>query len=220
MALTAQYTETPKIDNAIVTTLDSSLTQPTIANTGVAFTAGANGSRIDNLMISAVGTTVAGQLRLFVCKGDVGKTITSITSSATTATVTTATAHGLITGDTATVQFCLPMEFNVKAATVTVLSATTFTYAITNISGVSAVTIGYYSSTRVSTNAQYSLLKEITFPVVTPSATVAAFNQQLTSALNPELLPLILPAGYSLRTTVSTTQTASGINVTVNGGDF
>jgi hypothetical protein len=38
--------------------------------------------------------------------------------------------------------------------------------------------------------------------------------------LNPELLPLILPAGYSLRTTVSTTQTASGINVTVNGGDF
>lgn len=220
MASNAQYTATPKIDNAIVTTLDSSLTQPTISNTGVAFTAGAAGARIDSISISAVGTTVAGQLRLFVCKGDVGKSITSITSSATTATVTTATPHGLITGDTVTVQFCLPVEFNVKVATITMLSATTFSYAITNIAGVSAVTIGYYTSTRVATNAQYSLLKEVMFPAVTPSATVSAFNIQLTTSLNPELLPLILPAGYSLRTTVSTTQTSSGINVTVNGGDF
>ena len=220
MASSAQYTSTPKIDNAVVTTLDSSLTQPTIANTGVVFTSGANGSRIDNIALSAIGTTVAGQLRLFICEGDAGVTISSITSSSTTATATTATTHGLVTGDTVTIQGCMPTEFNVKTASVTVISTTTFSYAIPNISGVAANKVGYYSSTRAATSAQYSLLKEITFAVVTPSATVPVYNLQLSSALNPELLPIILPAGYSLRTTVSTTQTGAGINTTAIGGDF
>lgn len=220
MALAATYTEKPKIDNAVVTNADASLTQPTIANTGVVFTAGANGSRIDNLLMTAIGTTVAGQLRLFICEGDAGKAITSITSSTTTATVTTAEPHGLISGDTVTIQGAFPTEFNVKAATVTVATPTTFTYAIANISGVSARDVGYYSSTRVATSAQYSLMREYTITAVTPSATVAALNFQLSSATNPDILPIILPAGYSLRTTVSTTQTSSGINTTAIGGDF
>lgn len=159
-------------------------------------------------------------MRLFICEGDAGVAISSITSSSTTATVTTATTHGLVTGDTVTIQGCMPTEFNVKTASVTVISTTTFSYAITNISGVAANKVGYYSSTRAATSAQYSLLKEITFAVVTPSATVPAYNLQLSSALNPELLPIILPAGYSLRTTVSTTQTGAGINTTAIGGDF
>ena len=216
----AIYTAAPKIDNAVATNADASLIQPTIANTGVVFTAGLNGSRIDSILASAIGTTVAGQLRLFVCKGDAGVEITSITSSTTTATVTTDVPHGLISGDTVTIQGAFPVEFNVKTATVTVATPTTFTYAIANISGVSARDVGYYTSTRVATSAQYSLLREITLTAVTPSATTAALNFQMSSATNPDLLPIILPAGYSLRTTVSTTQTSSGINVTAIGGDF
>jgi hypothetical protein len=220
MASSAQYVASPKIDNAVVTTADTSRTQPTIANTGVVFTAGANGSRIDQINLTGVGTTVASQLRLFVCKGDFGKTISSITSSTTTATVTTAAAHGLITGDTVTIQGCMPSEFNVKAASITVTSTTTFTYTITSVSSVSATNIGYYSSTRVATAAQYSLLKETPVTAITPSATISTFNATLCSQYNPESFPIILPAGYSLRATVNDTQTSSGINVVAFGGDF
>lgn len=220
MAITAQYSSIPKADSGLAITADSSLTLPTISNVATVFTAGSFGSRIDNILISAVGTTVAGQLRLFISKGLAGKTITSITSATTTATVTTSTAHNLVTGDLITVQGTSPIEFNVKAVPVTVLTTTTFTYQITSVSSVAADTVGYYSSTRLGTSIQYSLLKEITFPVVTPSTTVAAYNLQLSSFMNPEMLPLQLPAGYSLRATVSTTQTSSGINITATGGDY
>jgi hypothetical protein len=220
MALTAQYASVPKIDNAVAITADSSLTQPTITNIANVFTAGLSGSRIDTILMSAVGTTVAGQLRLFVRKGFAGKTISSITSSTTTATVTTSSTHGLITGDLVTIQNCDPFEFNVKDASITVLTATTFTYTITTVANASANVIGYYTACHLGTVAKYSLLREITFTAVTPSATVAAYNNQLSSSLNPEMLPLLLPAGYALCATVSTTQSSAGINVIANGGDF
>ena len=220
MASSAQYVATPKIDSAVVTTADTSRTQPTIANTGVVFTAGASGSRIDQINLTGVGTTVASQLRLFVCKGLEGKAISSITSATTTATVTTATAHGLITGDTVTIQGCNPIEFNVKSATITVTSTTTFTYVIPTVASVAANVVGYYSSTRVATAAQYSLLREIPIVAITPSATISVFNTTLCSQYNPELFPIILPDGYSLRATVNDTQTGSGINVVAFGGDF
>lgn len=220
MAALAQYTATPKLDFANVLTADASLTQPTIANTGVVFTAGNLGSRIDSIQISSTVTTSAGQLRLFICKGFPGKTISAITSSATTATVTTATAHGLITGDTVTIQGCNPPEFNVKSVSIIVTSTTAFTYTIVSVAGVAATDIGYYSSTRVATSAQYALLREITFSAVTLSTTQAAYNAQYTSVLTPDLLPIILPAGFSLRTSVSVTQTSPGITITAIGGDF
>lgn len=220
MAATAQYSAVPKADNALVLTADASLTQPTLANVGVVFTAGNSGSRIDTLLFSAVSTTVAGQLRLFITKGIVGKTITSITSATTTATVTTATAHGLVTGDLITMQGCTPFEFNVKATAITVLSTTTFTYQIVSVAGLAADSIGYYSSTRADASIKNSILKEITFAAITPSATTPNYNYQMSSFLNPEMLPILLPPGYSLRASVSTTQTSSGINVTAIGGDF
>jgi hypothetical protein len=220
MAATAQYSATPKVDNALVLTADSSLSQPAVANTGIVFTAGALGSRIDNILLSAIGTTVAGQLRLFITKGIAGKTISSITSSTTTATVTTATAHGLTTGDLVTIQGCSPIEFNVKSVAISVVTSTSFTYQITSVSSASADVVGYYATTRPDASIKNSLLKEITFGVITPSATTPAFNTQLSSFLNPEILPILLPAGFSLRATVSTTQTSAGINVTAIGGDF
>ncbi|WP_204902255.1 hypothetical protein, partial [Psychrobacter sanguinis] len=57
------------------------------------------------------------------------QTITVLTNSgATTAGVTTGSAHGLTTGDTVTVFGCTDTDYNVTDAAITVTGATTFTY--------------------------------------------------------------------------------------------
>lgn len=222
MATSAQYVATPKIDSAVTVTAEAITTGLAATNStvAVAFTAGSSGARIDQINLTATGsaTTVAGQIALWICKGDIGKTISSLTSATTTATVTTATAHGLITGDLVTIQGCTPAEFNVKGASITVTSTTAFTYAITSVSSAAANVIGYYASTHVA--PQYSLLREVPVTAVLPAAGTSKFNASLCSQYNPELFPIILPAGYSLRASVSTTQTSTGINITAIGGDF
>jgi hypothetical protein len=55
---------------------------------------------------------------------------------------------------------------------------------------------------------------------LTTSNTVQVFSADLSLSLQPQRMPLILPAGWSLRATVNDTQTSSGINVTAFGGDF
>lgn len=57
--------------------------------------------------------------------------VSSITRSGTTATVTTATDHGLATGDSATIGGAAQTAYNIEAV-VTVLTATTFTYDVAN----------------------------------------------------------------------------------------
>ena len=218
MALSAQYVGTPKIDGAIATTADTSRTLPTLANVATVFTAGALGARIDTLNLTGVGTTVTSQLRLWVVKGDKGMAISSLTSSTTVATCTTATAHGLVTGDLVTVQGAFPIEYNVKSTAVVVSSPTVFSYAITSIGSIAATTLGYYSTTRATPS--YILLREYAVSAITPSASVSSYSYPLSSQYNADLLPIILPAGYSLRATVNDTQTSSGVNVTAFGGDF
>lgn len=57
-----------------------------------------------------------------------GKTISSLTGNGTTSTVTTATAHGLQTGNTITVTGASVAGFNVSNVTITKTGSTTFTY--------------------------------------------------------------------------------------------
>lgn len=57
--------------------------------------------------------------------------VSSITRSGATATVTTATPHGLSTGDSATIGGAAQADYNIDAV-VTVLTATTFTYDVAN----------------------------------------------------------------------------------------
>src|SRR6185369_8268530 len=90
--------------------------------------AGSAGSRLEKIDITATGVTTAGMVRLFLCEGAPGAPIASITFAATTATVTTTIAHGRTTGDKVTVQGVFPFDYNVKDASVTVLSATSFSY--------------------------------------------------------------------------------------------
>lgn len=64
----------------------------------------------------------------------------------------------------------------------------------------------------------YSLWAQVPVIAVTSSTTVPAFQSTLSSNVNANLMPLILPTGWSLRATTSVAQT--GIRVVAQGGDF
>lgn len=220
MSATAQYAGIPFTSSGSVTTADTSYTAPTtvgVIAVGKYSNATSQGTRIDNIDNICQGTSVAGLHRLWLCEGTPGPTISSITFSTTTATVTTATAHGLSTGALVTVQDAYPVDYNVKNAVITVTGTTTFTYTMATTPTVNATSVGQFSST--PSTPVYHLLKETPITAITGSTTLNAFQYSLSSATNPELLPLILPAGWSLRTTVSVTQT-NAIQTTARGGSF
>lgn len=64
----------------------------------------------------------------------------------------------------------------------------------------------------------YSLWAQVPVIAVTSSTTAPAFQATLASNVNANLLPLVLPTGWSLRATTSVAQT--GIRVIAFGGDF
>jgi len=75
------------------------------------------------------------------------QTISTITRGGTgnlTATLTTAVAHGLVTGNTVTVAGAVPAEFN-GTYRITVTNATTFTYTMTTAPSGNASTVGTYT---------------------------------------------------------------------------
>jgi hypothetical protein len=61
------------------------------------------------------------------------------------------------------------------------------------------------------------LYEEIPVAAATPSGTVPAFSASIQAFTNPDLMPLTLPTGYSLR---ATTNNAETFNVIAVGGDF
>lgn len=63
-----------------------------------------------------------------------------------------------------------------------------------------------------------SLWTQVTVYAVTSSNTAPSFQATLSSNVDSNLMPLILPTGYSLRATTAVAQT--GIRVTALGGDF
>jgi hypothetical protein len=96
------------------------------------------------------------------------QTISSITRGGTgnlTATLVTASAHGLVTGNTITVAGATPAEFN-GTYRITVTNATTFTYTMTtapsgNATVVGTYTINYYITGKNSNTFAYvNLFKE------------------------------------------------------------
>ena len=64
----------------------------------------------------------------------------------------------------------------------------------------------------------YSLWAQVPVIAVTSSTTAPAFQATLSSNVNSNIMPLILPTGWSLRATTSVVQT--GIRVIAQGGDF
>lgn len=61
------------------------------------------------------------------------------------------------------------------------------------------------------------LYDEIPVSAATPSGTVPAFSASLQAFTNPDIMPLTLPTGYSLR---AATNNAETFNVIAVGGDF
>jgi len=64
----------------------------------------------------------------------------------------------------------------------------------------------------------YILWNQVPVIAITSSTTAPAFQATLSSNVNANIMPLIIPTGHSLRATTSTSQT--GIRVTALGGDF
>lgn len=219
MSSTANYASIPKTGSASVTTGDTSLTAPALANTGQVVTARSNGARIDRLLNVAGGTSVASMLRIWAVEGFPGKGIQGITFVGTTATVTTIDPHGLASGDLYNSQGAEPRQYNVKSAAVTVLTPTTFTFVMGGTPTTNATVVGQYSTTPAAPT--FSLLKEIPIQgAIVPSATVQAWNRSLCEATDPDIFPIVLPAGYQLRTSVRDTQTSSSIISNAFGGDL
>lgn len=95
MAAAPNFAATPKYGGVSIGTADTSRTAPT--NFGIVFTAGSSGSRIDEVTITAAGTSTANVVRLFVFNGSTyfllqEVLVTAITASASqdsfTATLT------------------------------------------------------------------------------------------------------------------------------------
>jgi hypothetical protein len=63
----------------------------------------------------------------------------------------------------------------------------------------------------------HHLLLEVPVSALTPSATVQAFAASFTEAISPDLLPLTIPSGWSIR---ASTHNAESFRVTCEGADL
>ena len=93
MATTPNFASTPRCSSVAISIADTSRTAPT--NVGTLFTAGASGSRIDEIDITAAGTSTANIVRIFIFDGSTyfllqEIPITAITPGAAIASFSTA----------------------------------------------------------------------------------------------------------------------------------
>ena len=64
----------------------------------------------------------------------------------------------------------------------------------------------------------YSLWQQVPVYAITTSTTTPSFTANLASNSNANIMPLVIPTGYSLRATTTVAQT--GVKVIAYGGDF
>lgn len=173
-------------------------------------------SRIHQILLQAQGNVTNGMLRLFIVKGRPGVTISSITFSGTTATVTTVEDHKLTTGDRVTFRDCLPEVYNVTDTPVTVSTAKVFTMIVGSVPAIAASELGGYIFTPAT--LQIASYREVMVTLTNVTATTPAWSAVMSAVqLNDAgYLPLILPAGYSLRIA---THNAEQFSALVVGGD-
>jgi hypothetical protein len=86
MALSPQYASTP-INGAVNISTANSLRDGT-GTLGTLITAGTNGTRVDDIYITATGTTTAGMVRMFLSNGTTNYLIQELIVSAVTASAT------------------------------------------------------------------------------------------------------------------------------------
>lgn len=81
-----------------------------------------------------------------------------------------------------------------------------------------ATTVAGLINLFVYDGTNYILWQQVPVQAVTSSTTAPAFQAQLSSNGNANIMPLTIPTGYSLRATASVAQT--GVRVTAYGGNF
>jgi hypothetical protein len=117
MATTAQYAAVPNIGSTLLTTEDTSLTAPTTV--GTAFTAGANGSRIDYIDVQGVATTIAGLINVFIFDGTDYFLYTQIPVAAVTSSTTVPAFSTYVSSNANSdiLPINLPTGFSLRVAT-------------------------------------------------------------------------------------------------------
>jgi hypothetical protein len=81
-----------------------------------------------------------------------------------------------------------------------------------------ATTVASIVNLFIYDGSSYFLYAQVPVIAITSSTTAVAFQALISSNTQPNLLPINLPTGYSLRATTSVTQT--GVRVTASGGDY
>lgn len=146
-----------------------------------------------------------------VIDGGTGQTISSITNSTTTATLTTAAPHGLITGNQVTVAGALAAPYN-GTFRITVTSTTTFTYTMASDPGGAASPVGTYTNVQAITGVTTTTLRAPTvwknriFFIEDDSFRIWYLpTQQITGAAQKIELGSLFKAGGSLQAIVTCT---------------
>lgn len=111
MALNAQYASAPRAASAVLsaanTARDGTGTIVTV------LTAGANGSRIDDITIVATGTVTAGVVRLFLHDGTNARLWREVMVTATTPSTSVETFRAPLTN----LGLCIPTGWSLRAST-------------------------------------------------------------------------------------------------------
>ena len=111
MSVNANYAATPRAAIAQVTTANTA--RDGTGTVVTVFTAGTNGSRIDDITVVSTGTTTAGVVRLFIHDGTNARLFREILVSAITPSVTVETFRAAIQD----LALLLPTGYSLRAST-------------------------------------------------------------------------------------------------------
>ena len=111
MATTPNFASTVRASAVVISTAETSRTAPT--NVGTVFTAGAAGSRVDEVRINSTGTSTAGAVRLFVYNGTTYYLLQEVMVTATTPSTTTSVFQYVLTYN----NLLLPSGWSLRATT-------------------------------------------------------------------------------------------------------
>jgi hypothetical protein len=117
MATQAQYAAVPKVGIGQLSTANTN--RDGTGTLATVFTAGANGSRIERIVIQATGTTTAGMVRLFLHDGTNARLYEEVPVSAVTPSGTTAAFFETLEafGTPRLMPLVLPTGWSLRAST-------------------------------------------------------------------------------------------------------
>jgi hypothetical protein len=112
MATAPAFASTVRSQAVAISAADTSRTAPALASTGVLFIAGASGSRVDEITITAAGTTTANVVRIFLFGLPTTAVATAVNTSATTMYLYQEVLISAITPSASVSAFTTTLTFN------------------------------------------------------------------------------------------------------------